>query len=106
MTNKITIKDLAEIRSMDDKELSTIRGGVVSERFLFSTGASSATPTVLSQFYNLGTIEFNQYDVAIDNLVQQTNNLTQVNIVDVLALGGSTVDVAVDQGQFALNDIA
>ncbi len=105
MASKIEIKDLAYYEALSQKELAGVRGGL-AEGFLFRTRSSSSLP-VQNTYFDIENLAINNFDITnnIDKLIRQTNNLTQLNVVDVIATGGSNVDVVVDQGIASGNQV-
>lgn len=102
MTTTIKIQDLAISRELDQRALRDVRGGAVATGFLFRSPARQASPgtPVLNQIFNIDDI--NVSNTYIDTLVQQTNNLSQINVTDIIAID-SFVSAGVNQGQLGIN---
>jgi len=105
MTRRISINDLADIRTMSSTERSGISGRGVSNGYLFSSPMRSGSQApVLNQFFSIDKFEVNNYETHnhIERMVNQTVNNNQLNLVSVQA-GDAQVNVNVNQAQVGAN---
>lgn len=110
MTTKLKINDLTEVKSMNSQELSAVRGGMASERTLFSHPMSGNSGSGRSSSI------FNQYLFDIDYTVVESLNVYEgdyynqdivqntLNAVDITAVE-SMVGVNVNQAQNGSTDM-
>lgn len=100
MTTSIALNDLPRLDSLSAQDARGVRGGV-AESFLFR-GRPQAGPGITNSItnFNIGALTVNN----IDTFYDQTNNLTQLNLVNVDARGGSRVDVDVEQDLIGSNE--
>ena len=104
MSTSITISDLQKNHLLDRESMRNLRGGV-AEGFLFRGPAASpsiSTSIFPTQIFNIQNLEYNVNNTFIKEFNQQTNNLSQINVTEVVAVN-SFVDASVDQGQIGLN---
>ena len=102
MTSSITINDLKKNHILDRESMKSLKGGV-AEGYLFRGPSPSINTSVFpTQIFNIQNLDYTVNNTVIEQFTQQTNNLSQINITEVIAID-SYVDASVNQGQIGLN---
>lgn len=104
MKATIKIQDLSQNTVLDSQAMRAVKGGV-AQGFLFRPALrkpGSPLAPVINNNFAIGEINYTVNNTLIDKFLQQTNNLSQINLTEVIAID-SSVDVSVDQGQLGIN---
>lgn len=104
MKASIVIQDLSKNSVLDRQAMRAVKGGV-AQGFLFRPPMrrpGSPLAPIINNNFSVEEINYTVNNTLIDKFVQQTNNLSQINLTEVIAID-SSVDVSVDQGQLGIN---